>query len=61
MMQEAKYQAVKNFVDHPDRNKLRIAVNFSVTLRIVDRWIAKELLINNMDIQASEILCGAMT
>ena len=41
MMQEAKYQAVKNFVDHPDRNKLRIAVNFSVTLRTVDRWIAK--------------------
>ena len=40
MLQEAKYQAVKNYVDHPDRNKLRIAVHFSVTLRTVDRWIA---------------------
>ena len=40
MVQEAKYQAVKNYVDHPDRNKLRIAVNFSVTQRTVDRWIA---------------------
>lgn len=40
MMQDAKYQAVKNYVDHPDRNKLRIAVNFSVTPRTVDRWIA---------------------
>ena len=40
MIQEAKYQAVKNYVDHPDRNKLRIAVNFSVTPRTVDRWIA---------------------
>ena len=40
MIQEAKYQAVKNYVDHPDRNKLRIAVKFSVTPRTVDRWIA---------------------
>ncbi len=40
MLQEAKYQAVKNYVDHPDRNKLRIAVHFTVTLRTVDRWIA---------------------
>ena len=40
MVQEAKYQAVKNYVDHPDRNKSRIAVNFSVTPRTVDRWIA---------------------
>ena len=40
MVQEAKYQAVKNYVDHPDRNKLRIAVNFGVTLRTVNRWIA---------------------
>ena len=40
MVQEAKYQAVKNYVDHPGRNKLRIAVNFSVTPRTVDRWIA---------------------
>ena len=40
MLQEAKYQAVKNYVEHPDRNKLRIAVKFSVTLRTVDRWIA---------------------
>ena len=39
MIQEAKYQAVKNYVDHPDRNKLRIAVKFSVTPRNVDRWI----------------------
>ena len=22
MLQEAKYQAVKNYVEHPDRNKL---------------------------------------
>ena len=40
LIQEAKYQAVKNYVDHPDRNKLRIAVKFSVTPRTVDRWIA---------------------
>ena len=40
MVQEAKYQAVKNYVDHPDRNKLRIAVNFGVTPRTVNRWIA---------------------
>lgn len=40
MEQEAKYQAIKNYVDHPDRNKLRIAVNFSVTPRTVNRWIA---------------------
>ena len=40
LVQEAKYQAVKNYVDHPGRNKLRIAVNFSVTPRTVDRWIA---------------------
>ena len=40
LQQEAKYQAVKNYVDHPDRNKLRIAVKFSVTPRTVDRWIA---------------------
>lgn len=40
MLQEAKYQAVKNYVEHPDRNKLRIAVKFSVTLRTVNRWIA---------------------
>ena len=40
MIQEAKYQAVKNYVDHPDRNKLRIAVKFSVAPRTVDRWIA---------------------
>ena len=40
MVQEAKYLAIKNYVDHPDRNKLRIAVNFSVTPRTVDRWIA---------------------
>ena len=40
LVQEAKYQAVKNYVDHPDRNKLRIAVNFGVTPRTVNRWIA---------------------
>ena len=40
MVQEAKYQAVKNYVDHPDRNKLRIAVNFGVTPRTINRWIA---------------------
>lgn len=40
MLQEAKYQAVKNYVEHPDRNKLRIALNFSVSPRTVDRWIA---------------------
>ncbi len=40
MVKEAQYWAVKNYVDHPDRNKLRIAVNFSVTPRTVDRWIA---------------------
>ena len=39
LIQESKYQAVKNYVDHPERNKLRIAVNFSVTPRTVDRWI----------------------
>ena len=40
MMQEAKYLAVKDYVDHSGRNKNRIALKFSVTPRTVDRWIA---------------------
>jgi transposase len=40
LQQESKYQAVKNYVDHPGRNKLRVALNFSVIPRTVDRWIA---------------------
>lgn len=39
MLQEAKYQAVKNFVDHPGGNKTRIAEKFTVSPRTVNRWI----------------------
>ena len=40
MKKEAEYQAIKDYVDHPWKNKLRIAQRFSVTLRTVNRWIA---------------------
>lgn len=40
MKKEAEYLAVKDYVDHPEKNKLRIALRFSVTLRTVNRWIA---------------------
>ncbi len=40
MEKEAQYQAVKNYVDHPGRNKLAIATQFHVTPRTVNRWIA---------------------
>ena len=41
MNQEEKYQAVKNFVDHPGANKQRIVSKFNVSLRTVDRWISR--------------------
>lgn len=40
MKKEEQYLAIKDFVDHPGKNKLRIAQRFSVTLRTVNRWIA---------------------
>ena len=40
MEQEEKYLAVKDYVDHPGKNKNRIAARFSVTRRTVNRWIA---------------------
>lgn len=39
MSQEEKYQDIKNYVDHPGGNKLRIATKHTVTLRTVNRWI----------------------
>ena len=41
MEQEAKYLAIKDYVDHPGKNKTRIAERFSVTPRTVNRWIDK--------------------
>lgn len=38
MVQEEKYEAIKEFVDH-GRNKNRIALRFSVTRRTINRWI----------------------
>ena len=40
MKKEEQYQWVKDYVDHPGKNKLRIALHFSVSLRTVNRWIA---------------------
>lgn len=40
MAKNAQYQRIKDYVDHPGKNKLRIAQEFSVTLRTVNRWIA---------------------
>ena len=39
MKKEAEYQAVKDYVDHPGKNKSRIAQTFAVTSRTVNRWI----------------------
>lgn len=41
MEQQAKYKAIKNFVDHPGRSKQRLALQFSVSVRTINRWIAK--------------------
>lgn len=40
MRKNAQYERIKDFVDHPGKNKLRITQEFSVTLRTVNRWIA---------------------
>ena len=40
MTKNAQYKRIKDFVDHPGKNKLRITQEFSVTLRTVNRWIA---------------------
>ena len=40
MKKEDQYRWIKDYVDHPWKNKLRIALKFSVSLRTVNRWIA---------------------
>ena len=40
LKKEDQYRWIKDYVDHPWKNKLRIALKFSVSLRTVNRWIA---------------------
>ena len=40
MRKEAQYQRIRDYVDHPGKNKMRIALEFGVSLRSVNRWIA---------------------
>ena len=40
MKKAPQYERIKDYVDHPWKNKLRIALEFDVSLRTVNRWIA---------------------